>query len=116
MGNRFATVSQYHKLVLAHGILAAFAFLVFVPAGVFFARFYSRRPDMIIKHHVHCQLFGGVLLLAVFVLGFLAVGPSRALTNPHHGIGVAVFVLFVLQLVGGRFIRHVAKARSLRIE
>ncbi|PFH56440.1 hypothetical protein XA68_16493 [Ophiocordyceps unilateralis] len=61
------------------------------------------------------QVLAGLMLLAVFILGYFAVGPSRSLTNPHHGIGVAIFVLFIIQLVGGRLIRHIVKMRSLRI-
>ncbi|KAK2590727.1 hypothetical protein QQS21_011598 [Conoideocrella luteorostrata] len=115
MGNRFATLPQYHRIILAHGIIGALIFLLFVPVSVMLARFYSREPGYAIVYHAQLQVFSGLMLLAVFILGFFAVGPERNLTNPHHGIGVAIFVLFILQLVGGRLVRHITKLRSLRI-
>lgn len=115
MGNRFATLAQYHRIVLAHGIMGAFIFLLFVPASVMLVRFYSREPGHAIVYHAQLHVFSGLMLLAVFILGFFAVGPERNLTNPHHGIGVAIFVLFILQLVGGRLVRHITKLRSLRV-
>ncbi|TWU73517.1 hypothetical protein ED733_002613 [Metarhizium rileyi] len=115
MGNRFATLPQYHRIVLAHGIMGALIFLLLVPVSVMLARFYSREPGYAVVYHAQLQVFSGLLLLAVFILGFFAVGPERSLTNPHHGIGVAIFVLFILQLVGGRLIRHITKLRSFRI-
>ncbi|GAB0138208.1 hypothetical protein EsDP_00006449 [Epichloe bromicola] len=115
MGNRFATLPQYHRIVLAHGIMGAFIFLLFVPASVMLARFHSREPGYAIVYHAQLHVLSGLMLLAVFILGFFAVGLERNLTNPHHGIGVAIFVLFVLQLVGGRLVRHITKLRSLRV-
>ncbi|QUC22350.1 uncharacterized protein UV8b_06591 [Ustilaginoidea virens] len=115
MGNRFATLPQYHRIVLAHGIIAAIVFLLLVPLAVMLARFYSREPGYAIVYHAQLQVFSGLMLLSVFILGFFAVGPERNLTNPHHGIGLAIFVLFLLQLVGGRLVRHITKLRSLRI-
>lgn len=115
MGNRFSTLPQYHRIILAHGIMGALIFLLFVPVSVMLARFYSREPGYAIVYHAQLQVFSGLMLLAVFILGFFAVGPERSLTNPHHGIGVAIFVLFILQLIGGRLVRHITKLRSLRI-
>ncbi|KAG6001714.1 hypothetical protein E4U21_003892 [Claviceps maximensis] len=115
MGNRFATLPQYHRIVLAHAIMAALIFLLLVPVSVMLARFYSREPGHAIVYHAQLHILSGLLLLAVFILGFFAVGPERNLTNPHHGIGLAIFVLFLLQLVGGRLVSHITKLRSLRI-
>lgn len=115
MGNRFSTLTQYHKIILAHAIMGVMVFLFLIPFSVMTARFYSRRPGWAIKYHAQMNILAGILLLAVFILGFFAVGQERSLTNPHHGIGVAIFVLFVVQIVGGRLIRKITKIRSLRI-
>ncbi|KAF7554649.1 hypothetical protein G7046_g6758 [Stylonectria norvegica] len=115
MGNRFSTVKQYHTIILAHAIMGAIIFLFLIPFSVMTARFYSRRPGWAVKYHAQVNILAGLLLLVVFILGFFAVGPKRSLSNPHHGIGVAIFVLFVLQIVGGRLVRRITKARSLRI-
>ncbi|RDA91907.1 hypothetical protein CP533_1301 [Ophiocordyceps camponoti-saundersi (nom. inval.)] len=115
MGNRFASLAQYHRIVLAHAILGALVFILIVPVAIMTARFYARRPGYAVIFHAQMQVLAGLMLLAVFILGYFAVGPSRNLTNPHHGIGVAIFVLFILQLLGGRLVRHIVKLRSLRI-
>lgn len=115
MGNRFSTLSQYHRIVLAHGVMAAIIFLFIIPFSVMTARFYSKRPGWAIKYHAQMNILAGILLLATFILGFFAVGRDRSLTNPHHGIGVAIFVLFLVQLVAGRLVRKITKIRSLRI-
>ncbi|KAI6784834.1 uncharacterized protein J7T54_007928 [Emericellopsis cladophorae] len=115
MGNRFSTLTQYHSIILAHGILAALVFLLFVPTAIFVVRFHTGRPGFAVRFHARLQIVSSLLLIVVFILGFLAVGPSRALSNPHHGIGVAIFVVFVLQFVGGRIIYRIQKAHSLRV-
>lgn len=95
--------------------MGALIFLLIVPFSVMIVRFYDRRPGYAIRYHGQLQVLASLMLLVVFILGFFAVGPSRALSNPHHGIGVAIFVLFLLQLIGGRLVRHITKSRSLRI-
>jgi uncharacterized membrane protein len=115
MGNRFSTLTQYQGLVLAHGLLAVIVFLFLIPFSVMTARFYSRRPGWAIKYHAQLNVFSVLLLVPVFILGYFAVGPQRSLTNPHHGIGVAIFTLFLLQVFGGWVVRRITKARSLRI-
>ncbi|KAK6698804.1 hypothetical protein SNK05_011628 [Fusarium graminearum] len=115
MGNRFSTLTQYHGLVLAHGLLGVIVFLFLIPFSVMTARFYSRRPGWAIKYHAQLNVFSVLLLVPVFILGYFAVGPERSLTNPHHGIGVAIFTLFLVQVLGGWIVRRITKARSLRI-
>ncbi|KAK1239036.1 hypothetical protein MKX08_006097 [Trichoderma sp. CBMAI-0020] len=115
MGNRFSTVHQYHTIILAHGIMAAMVFLFLVPLSVMLARFYTREPAHAMRYHARLGVFSGLLLVAAFILPFFAVGPNRSLSNPHHGIGVAIFVMFVVQLVGGRLIQHIMNRRSLRV-
>ncbi|KAH6661371.1 hypothetical protein BKA67DRAFT_550988 [Truncatella angustata] len=114
MGNRFSSIAQYHQLITGHGILAAIVFLFVIPFAVMIARFSRRRDDRAVKHHAYLQVLAVGLTTVVFILGFFAVGPERSLTNPHHGIGVAIYTLILLQALGGRFIRKIRKT-SLRI-
>ncbi|KAJ0309122.1 hypothetical protein COL5a_001242 [Colletotrichum fioriniae] len=113
MGNRFSTVAQYHTLVLAHGVMAAIIFLLIVPLSVFTARFYTAKPGYAIPYHAQLNILAALMLVAVFVLGWFAVGPERSWTNPHHAIGLAIFIMFLLQIIGGRLVRHI-RGRSLR--
>ena len=116
MGNRFSTVSQYHRLVTGHGVLATIVFLFLVPAAIMHARFHTpppgHRPSR--RIHVYLQGFSVLLLTVVFVLGWFAVGPNRSWTNPHHVIGLTIYVMFLLQAVWGALVRGVRK-KSLRL-
>ncbi|KAI1106920.1 hypothetical protein F4804DRAFT_272339 [Jackrogersella minutella] len=112
MGNRFATVTQYHQLVTGHGILAVITFLFLVPAAVMYARF--RPYGSSIRLHAYLHILAVLLSTVVFVLGYFAVGPSRSLTNPHHGIGVAIYTMIMVQIVGGRLVKNIRK-KSFRL-
>ncbi len=115
MANRFATMPDYHKLILGHGVLAAMTFLFIIPFAVLFARYYTRHPGSALRYHAYLQILAVGLTTVVFILGFFAVGPPRNLTNPHHGIGVAIYVLILLQAVGGRLVKKLAGRRSFRL-
>ncbi|KAF2709765.1 hypothetical protein K504DRAFT_476996 [Pleomassaria siparia CBS 279.74] len=112
MGNRFRNMAGYHSLILGHGILAAITFLFVVPAAIFMARFYHRNPRIALRVHIWLQIMAVLLSTAVFVLGFQAVGPKRSLTNPHHGIGVALYTLILVQAFGGCLIHRGEKGKE----
>ncbi|CAN8097078.1 unnamed protein product [Discula destructiva] len=115
MANRFSTLPQYHSLIKAHGIIATIVFLFIIPAAIFYARFYTRRPGYAIRYHAYLQILAVLLTTVVFILGWFAVGPERSLTNPHHGIGVAIYTLILVQIFGGWIIKNI-KGRSLRVK
>ncbi|KAK3333100.1 hypothetical protein B0T19DRAFT_116730 [Cercophora scortea] len=114
MGNRFSTLTQYHSLITAHGVLAAITFLFLVPIAVLIVRFHTSSPGYAVRYHAYLQVLAVGLSTVVFALGFFAVGPPRSLTNPHHGIGVAIYVLILLQAIGGRLVKHI-RGRSFRV-
>ncbi|KAL8907334.1 MAG: hypothetical protein Q9171_005907, partial [Xanthocarpia ochracea] len=105
MGNRFRELNGYHTLILAHGIMAALTFLLIVPLAIMFMRYKRHRPNAI-RSHIWLQILTLLMATAIIILGFIAVGPERSLTNPHHGIGVAIYVLIVFQFLGGAWIRR----------
>ena len=111
MGNRFAQQPQYHNLIRAHGIIAAITFLAIVPAAILILRFYGRSPRWALRFHIWLQILTVLLTTVVFVLGWFAVGPSRSLTNPHHGIGLAIYVLVLFQFIGGWWVHRKEKGR-----
>lgn len=116
MANRFSTVGEYQSLVRAHAVIGALVFLGIVPAAVMTARFYTRTPGA--ARHFHAMLNGFTILLLTpaFILGWFAVGPNRSWTNPHHAIGLAIYVMFLLQLIGGRIVRNIPAFKpSLRL-
>jgi len=114
MANRFATLTQYHSLILGHGVLAAITFLFILPISALLIRFYGGHPGTAIRYHAYLQILAVGFSTIIFILGFIAVGPPRNLTNPHHGIGVAIYVLILIQAVGGRIVRNIT-GRSFRL-
>ncbi|KAK0106565.1 hypothetical protein ONS96_004186 [Cadophora gregata f. sp. sojae] len=111
MGNRFKTMPGYHSLIRAHGIIAVIAFLVLLPAAILMAQFYSRNPFWALRMHIYLQILVVGLSTVVFIIGFNAVGLNRSLTNPHHGIGVAIYTLILIQAIGGWWIHKREKKR-----
>jgi hypothetical protein len=81
-------------------------FLFIVPAAILIAKYYSRNPRLALRMHIYLQIFTVLLSTVLFVLGFMAVGERRSLTNPHHGIGVAIYVLVLVQFFGGAWIHR----------
>ena len=112
MGNRFSTMQGYHSLIRAHGVIAAIVFLFLVPFAIMFNRFYGREPWFALKVHIWCQILTLLLTTVVFILGNIAVGPSRALTNPHHGVGLAIYVLVLFQFISGWYTHKREKNRK----
>jgi hypothetical protein len=53
-----------------------------------------------------------LLSTAAFILAFQAVGLERSLTNPHHGIGVALYTLVLIQAIGGSVIHRWEKNKE----
>ena len=111
MGNRFQALEQYHTIIRGHAIVAALTFLLIVPSAILTARFYSRNPFWALRLHIWLQILTVLLTTVVFILGFMAVGPPRSLTNPHHGIGVAIYVLVLVQFLGGAWVHKKEKGK-----
>lgn len=103
MGNRFKGEPQYHTLVLGHSVVAAITFLFILPLALFLAKYGHDWPGgrVSFKLHIYLQIITVFLSTVVLVLGWFAVGPARSLTNPHHGIGVAIYVLILFQFLYG---------------
>lgn len=112
MGNRFFTLPGYQGLVRAHGVLAAITFLGAIPASIFLARFYGRNPRWARRLHIWLNILALLLTTVLFILGFMAVGPERSLSNPHHGIGVAIYTLLWFELINGCLWRNKGIKRS----
>lgn len=113
MGNRFREMPQYHNLIRGHAVVAAITFLLIVPSAILILRFYDRVHRRAVRIHVWLQILTVLLTTVVFALGWFAVGPRRSLSNPHHGIGLAIYVLVLAQVIGGWWIH--SKARTRRI-
>lgn len=114
MGNRFKDMTGYHSIIIAHGVIATIVFLGLVPISTLIIRYYSRwNPFWAFKIHAWCQILTLLLSTVVFVLGWFAVGPKRSLTNPHHGIGLAIYVMVIFQVLWGWFV-HKKESKRVR--
>lgn len=112
MGNRFLNLPQYHSLIVGHGVMAAIVFLLLMPLAVSFAKFgIWESPRWNVRFHVYCHIVSIMLLTVVLILGWMAVGPERSLTNPHHGVGVAIYTLVLAQFLYGWLMSRLEKRR-----
>lgn len=102
----------YHSLIKGHGIIAAITFLFIVPMAILIARFYHKNPRMALRLHIWLQIMTVLLSTALFVLGFQAVGAERSLTNPHHGIGIALYTMVMAQAFAGCLIHRTEKGKE----
>ncbi|KAF1835840.1 hypothetical protein BDW02DRAFT_266808 [Decorospora gaudefroyi] len=93
------------KLIIAHGILAALAFVLFFPIGAILIRLGSFRGVWIV--HGVFQLFAYFVYIAAFGIGVWMVNniPVNLLDNYHPVIGIIVFVLLFFQPILG-FVHH----------
>lgn len=112
MGNRFRDLPQYHVLITGHGVIAAITFLGLLPAAIFIARFLHVRGMLAYKLHVYFQILTVFLSTVVLVLGWFAVGPERSLSNPHHGIGVAIYTCILVQFLYGWWMSRRERKRT----
>ncbi|KAI1951651.1 hypothetical protein LOZ57_001062 [Ophidiomyces ophidiicola] len=113
MGNRFRNFEGYHPLIRAHGVIAAITFLGLVPFSILLLRFYHGNPHLSLRLHIWMQILALFLTTVIFVTGWFAVGPKRSLTNPHHGIGLAIYVLVISQILWGWIVHRRPQKRRL---
>ena len=111
MGNRFHDMPGYRSLIRAHGVIAAIVFLLLVPSAILVRRFHKRNYRMALRIHVWLQILTVILTTVVIILSFNAVGVPRSLTNPHHGIGVALYVMIIAQFIGGWWVHRKERTR-----
>ncbi|KAI8346417.1 hypothetical protein B0O80DRAFT_430897 [Mortierella sp. GBAus27b] len=103
-----ANQRAYDKLVKAHGIMMAIAFLFLFPLGAFLVRFFSHIHRVFIWHRP-IQITSFLLVIAAFVCILVAVGklpggPPNIGDTAHASFGVFLFTALILQVVIGNYI------------
>jgi hypothetical protein len=88
-------------MIVAHGVLAALAFVIFFPMGSILIRLASF-PGLWIVHGIF-QIFAYLIYTAAFGLGvyFVNSAPINLLDHYHPIIGIVVFVLLFFQPILG---------------
>ncbi|KAJ7620226.1 hypothetical protein FB45DRAFT_929754 [Roridomyces roridus] len=97
----------HDKMIVAHAVLAGLAALITAPAAILIGRYFRSRQWWF-KAHLFLQIITAIFIITLFAVGLLAVasgGNGNQLTgpkkDPHHDIGLAIAVLFLLQFVLG---------------
>ena len=93
------------KILIAHGVLAALAFVIFFPVGAILIRLGSFRGVWLV--HGIFQLFAYIVYIVAFGLGIYMANniPVNLLDRYHPIVGIIVFVLLFFQPILG-FVHH----------
>ncbi|TCD70063.1 hypothetical protein EIP91_005044 [Steccherinum ochraceum] len=117
-GSSSIPLLPYQKLIVAHAILCVIGFLFILPLGALVARYLRTFSPVWFKGHHALQLFISLPIIVPGVaLGIAAVHKAGAkhLSDDHMKWGIAIFVLYFVQLVLGEFI-HLVKPRSWTVD
>ncbi|KAF2107466.1 hypothetical protein BDV96DRAFT_653807 [Lophiotrema nucula] len=91
------------KMLIAHGVLAALAFVIFFPMGAIAIRLASF-PG-VVWFHAAFQAFAYLVYIAAFGLGVYLANEFDMLDKYHPIIGIVVFVCLFFQPIFG-FLHH----------
>ncbi|KAL7274245.1 hypothetical protein RUND412_002858 [Rhizina undulata] len=108
MGARHAGDRRYHVLIVVHAVFAALACLLFIPIAIFCARFFMAGPkhQRAVYGHVGLHIASIIALTIAFITGWFAVGAADWGKNPHHLIGLTLYIAIILQALLGAFVRY----------
>ncbi|KAG5645822.1 hypothetical protein DXG03_005163 [Asterophora parasitica] len=107
-------VRKYKYIMIAHGVLVSFGFLVLLPAGSLIARWSrSFTPKWFKAHQTINMSFALPLITVGWILGPTSMYNRRAmhLSDTHHIGGVLLAFLYYLQITLGRYI-HKRRANA----
>lgn len=106
-------VDGRQHILIAHGVLAVLAFVIFFPVGAILIRLGSFRGVWLI--HGIFQLFAYIIYIVAFGLGIWMVNtvPVNLLDRYHPIIGITVFILLFFQPILG-FVHHIQYKKHSR--
>jgi len=90
-------------MLIAHGTMAALAFVIFFPVGAISIRLLNF-PGLL-WFHAAFQVFAYLVFLIAFGLGVYIANSEGVLSNYHPIIGIILFVLIFFQPIFG-FLHH----------
>ncbi|KAK6503539.1 hypothetical protein TWF481_008553 [Arthrobotrys musiformis] len=109
-GARHRGDTNYYKLIVVHAVFMCLAMLLFLPFAIFQARFRAyRNPRRAIRSHIVSNCLTLLFLSIGFACGVSATGKERAWTNPHHIIGLTIYVAVWVQVLLGAIVHHRGK-------
>ncbi|THH28305.1 hypothetical protein EUX98_g5878 [Antrodiella citrinella] len=108
----------YQKNLVAHGIVSAIGYLVLIPFGILLARYLRTFSSRWFHAHWFVQtIVSGPLIIASFALARHATTQSELghYNDTHKKWGLALFILYWIQLALGAFIHFVKPNVGLRV-
>jgi len=98
-----STVGNPPFIEEAHGLLMSISWLVLIPLGIIFAKFFRTKDnDEWFQSHRIFQTTAYLLTLAAFVCGIVMVGHDQFACT-HGDFGLATFIAATLQMLLGLF-------------
>ncbi|KAJ4360769.1 uncharacterized protein N0V89_001336 [Didymosphaeria variabile] len=97
------STSNTKKMIIAHGTLAALAFVIFFPFGAIAIRLASFTG--VVWFHAAFQVFAYIVYIAAFGLGIHIANEYQMLSETHPIIGIVVFAVLFFQPILG-FLHH----------
>ncbi|GLB35313.1 putative eukaryotic cytochrome b561 [Lyophyllum shimeji] len=100
---------RHERIIIAHGVLASFGFLVLLPAGSLVARWgRTLTPKWFSIHQTINMSIAAPLITIGWILGPIAVMDHQAthLFDAHQITGVFLLILYYLQVSLGRYIHR----------
>ncbi|QRW07746.1 cytochrome b561 domain-containing protein [Ceratobasidium sp. AG-Ba] len=110
-------LSSWEKMMVAHGVVSALGFCLFLPIGVLQARFLRIWwPKWFKTHWIIQFVLAGLTVVAGVGLGVAAVHQSGGshFSDKHMIIGLVLFLLYIGQALYGYVIHKVKKANRTR--
>lgn len=101
-----------NNIILAHGVLASLAFLALFPTGGILIRIASFTG--LIWVHAACQLLGYMIYIIAFGLGIYYATEMDLTSNSHPIIGIALFILLLIQPLSGLLHHKLFKKHETR--
>lgn len=90
---------HYHKVVIAHGVMASLAWVIIFPSGSIFMRVLPN--GYAFKVHAFFQSFGIILYIAAVGMGIWMGRTTDKLDNYHTILGLVIFGLVAFQVIAG---------------
>ncbi|KAF9789870.1 CBD9-like protein [Thelephora terrestris] len=116
-GGSSLPLTKTDRMIIAHGILCVVGFLFLLPLGSLVARYFRTSTNTWFKAHQTIQsLLAGPIIVVGWSLGIAVVasGGGSHFYNTHTRLGLALFVLYVIQVLLGNIIHRFKPKSSLR--
>ncbi|KAF9506810.1 hypothetical protein BS47DRAFT_1352402 [Hydnum rufescens UP504] len=97
-------------LIIGHATTISIGFLILLPIGALVARYRTLNPFWF-NIHYFIQTLAALLIIIGFALGVRskkdAYDPGRGNSNIHNGLGIALFVIYIVQFGLGLVIHYI---------